>query len=84
MLAFRAFVYAGMYKAPEDPYGISDIIEFFLYVIFMFLLGISLLLAFVLMFRGESQTKKAAIGLVVYCIVLFFSYSPLHSIVARW
>ena len=84
MLAFRAFVYADMYKAPEDPYGISDIIEFLLYIIFIAKIGVSVLLSIILMFRGKDQTKKAALGIVVYCIVIFFSYSPLHSIVAKW
>ncbi len=84
MLWFRAFVYPNMYLAPGDPYGISDIIEFLIFVVFLALLLVSVLAAFYLLLRGQSQSKKSAIGLLVLCTVLFFSHSPLRNIVARW
>ena len=84
MLVFRAFIYADMYKAPEDPYGISDILEFIMGVVFIALLALSVIISIVLMFFGKPQTKKSAVGLVVFCLVLFFSFSPLHTIAARW
>ena len=84
MLYFRAFVYADMYKAPDDPYGISDILEFFMGLVFLVILLVNVLASIVLMFRGVKQTKKYAAGLILFSVVLFFTYSPLHSFAARW
>ena len=84
MLVFRAYFYADMYIAPEDPYGISDIIEYLMWLVFVALLGLSSFASVVLFIKGKSQTKKAAIGLVIFCIILFFSLYPLHHIAARW
>ena len=84
MLWFRAFVYPHMYLAPGDPYGISDIIEFLIFIIFLVVLLVSVLSSFYLLIRGHSQSKKSAAGLLIWCIVLFFSYSPLRTIAARW
>ncbi len=83
MLAFRAFFYADMYKAPEDPYGISDILELVMGMVFYALLSISLVTSLVLLFRGMPKTKKFAGGLIVFCIVLFLTFPPLHDIMAR-
>ncbi len=84
MLAFRAFIYADMYKAPEDPYGISDILEFIMSIGFIILLALAMITSIVLIFRGMPQTRKFAAGLIVLCAILFFSFSPLLNIAARW
>ncbi len=84
MLVFRAFIYADMYKAPEDPYGISDIIEFLLGCVFLVFLAVSVLLSIILFFRGNVQSKKSAAFLVLFCVVLFASYIPLHQLAAGW
>ena len=84
MLYFRAFVYADMYKAPDDPFGISDILEFFMGLVFLVIELVNVLASIVLMFRGVTQTRKFAAGLIAFSVVLFFAYSPLHSIAARW
>jgi len=84
MLAFRAFIYADMYKAPEDPYGISDIIEFLLGCVFLVFLAISGLLSITLFFKGNAQSQKSAVFLVLFCVVLFASYLPLHRLAAGW
>ena len=73
-----------MYLAPGDPYGISDIIEFLIFIVFLAVLFVSVLSSFYLLIRGHSQSKKSAAGLLIVCTVLFFSYSPLRNLVARW
>ena len=83
MLFFRAYIYADMYIEPGAPYGISDIIEFLLGCIFLFLVAASVLLAIVLFIKGSVQSKKAGVCLVVFCVVLSISYLPLHNIAAR-
>ena len=83
MLFFRAFIYADMYIAPDDPYGTSDIIEFLMGIVFIALLSFIAITSAILIYKGKPQTKKAAIGLIVFCIVLFFSYPPLHTIASR-
>ena len=84
MLAFRALIYADMYKAPDDPYGISDILEFLMGVVFVVFLSTSVITSIVLLFRGLPQTKKFAAGLIVFCAVLLFSFPSLHNVAARW
>ncbi|MBU1310984.1 MAG: hypothetical protein KKE30_15785, partial [Gammaproteobacteria bacterium] len=70
MLAFRAFIYADMYKAPDDPYGISDIIEFLLGSVFLVFLAVSGILSLALFFKGNAQSKKSAAFLVLFCVIL--------------
>lgn len=84
MLVFRAFIYADMFKAPEDPYGISDIIEFLLGCVFLFFLAASGLLSIALFFKGNAQSKKSAVFLALFCMLLFVSYTPLHRLAAGW
>ena len=83
MLYFRAYVYAGMYIEPDAPYGISDIIEFLLGCIFLLLMAVSVIFAIVLFIKGSVQSKKSGVLLLVFCVVLFFAYSPLHNMAAR-
>jgi len=83
MLYFRAYIYAGMYIEPDAPYGISDIIEFLLGCIFILLMAASVILTIALFIKGSAQSKKSGALLVVFCVVLFFAYSPLHNIAAR-
>lgn len=79
MLFFRAFIYADMYIAPNDPYGISDIIELLMIFLFIFLSIFSGVVALVLLFKGVKQSKIAASGLVGLNIVLYAAYDFLHS-----
>lgn len=82
MLFFRASIYDGMYIAPDEPYGIADVIELYMMFLFLLSLGISILLSVILLFRGKCQTKKAALSLIVFSIALFFVFPSLHRIVA--
>ncbi|WP_105215886.1 MULTISPECIES: hypothetical protein [unclassified Pseudoalteromonas] len=83
MLYFRAYIYAGMYIEPDAPYGISDIIEFLLGCLFLLLMAASVILAVALFIKGSVQSKKSGALLVVFCVVLFIAYSPLHNMAAR-
>ncbi|MBU2018290.1 MAG: NAD-dependent epimerase/dehydratase family protein, partial [Bacteroidetes bacterium] len=69
-----------MTPLPEDPYGISDIIEFLLGCVFLVFLAVSVLLSIILFFKGNVQSKKSAAFLVLFCVVLFASYIPLHQL----
>ncbi|MBE3659204.1 hypothetical protein BOO92_21360 [Vibrio navarrensis] len=79
MLVFRVSVYAEMYIAPDAPYGLSDIIELFLYMIFLILLSVSIFL----LIRGSSQSKKSGFLLVLFCITLYQVQGPLHQYAAK-
>jgi len=83
-LYFRAFIYADMYIAPGDAYGISDIIEFLLGCVLLLLHLISLSLAIFLLFRGVPQSRKAALVLITFSVIIFVLHSPLRSVAARW
>lgn len=82
-LYFRAYIYAGVYIEPDAPYGISDIIEFLLGCIFLLLIAVAVVLAIVLFIKGSVQSKKSGALLVVFCVVLFFAYSPLQNMASR-
>lgn len=84
MLVFRGFIYSALYKLPSDPYGLADIIELVLWVVFVGLLGLSVLLSLVLWFKGNSQSKQAATVLAVLSVLLYVGYSPLRQLVAQW
>lgn len=82
MLAFRAFWYTGIYIAPEDAYGLADIIELLLGLIFFLLLAVSVLVSLVLLFRGLSQTRKVALSLIVWSLLLYQARGPLRHLAA--
>ena len=84
MLYFRAFIYADMYIAPGDPYGISDIIELILRLIFIFLSIISGIVSLVLFIRGAKQSKLLAGCLVILYLALYLSFGPLHHLAASY
>ncbi|WP_415898010.1 hypothetical protein ACMXYX_06765 [Neptuniibacter sp. QD72_48] len=79
MLFFRAFVYADMYIAPNNPYGISDIIELLLGFLFLLLSIFSGVVALVLLFKGVKQSKIAAFRLIGLHLVLYSTHDFLHS-----
>lgn len=84
MIYFRAEIYAGMYKAPDDPYGISDIIEFLLGCLFLLLITISVVSALVLAVKGARQAKFASCGVVVFNLLLFLLHGPAHEWAANY
>ncbi|QFT12955.1 hypothetical protein FIV04_23730 (plasmid) [Vibrio sp. THAF190c] len=84
MLVFRAAIYPGMHIAPEDPYGLSDIVEFLLTIVVLVLMLVSSISSLILLVRGNLQSKKSAVALLFLCVAIYFSYEPLHKIAANW
>jgi RsiW-degrading membrane proteinase PrsW (M82 family) len=84
MLAFRAFIYADMYIAPGDPYGISDIIELLLYGLFLVLVVLACLFSIVLMIRGKRQNRVSGLLLLLWCVSLVLLFPMLHDIAANY
>jgi len=72
-----------MYKAPNDPYGISDIIELLLSYWFIFVVLVSIVISLYLMIKKEFDIKKQSGLLIIFCIALVMLVSPLHNLVAR-
>lgn len=84
MPLFRAFIYPHMYLGPDEPYGISDIIEFLVGCLFMFLVGLSVVTAIILVIRGNPDSKKAGGWLLGLCVLMVVLVNPLHDLAARW
>jgi len=84
MLYFRAFIYADMYIAPGDPYGISDIIEFIVGSLMGVLFIASCIVSVLLLINGNAQSKISATLLVLLCLALYFAFSPLHNMAAKY
>lgn len=83
-LIFRATIYHDLYISPNDPYGVADIMELFLVLIGGLFILVSVFVSLVLLVRGEKQSKKSAIFLILWCILICVSYFPLHEIATRW
>lgn len=84
MLYFRAFIYADMYIAPDEPYGISDIIELLLGAVFILLSLVSVVVSLVLFIRGTTQSKVWAVGLVVTHAIMYLSFTSMHALAASY
>jgi len=83
-IGFRAFVYTKLYIAPNQPYGISDVIEFFLGGLLLVIFGISALVAVFLAVRGPKANRVAAAWLVGSIVVMVTLLGPLHNLAAQW
>ncbi len=84
MLYFRAFIYADMYIEPGDPYGISDIIEFILGSLMGVLVIASCAVSVLLLINGNAQSRISAALLMLLCLALYLSFSPLHNMAAKY
>ena len=84
VLYFRAFIYADMYIAPDEPYGISDIIELLLGAVFILLSLVSMIVSLVLFIRGASQSKVWAECLVITHAVMYLSFTSMHALAASY
>jgi hypothetical protein len=84
MLYFRAEIYAEMYIVPDEPYGLSDIIELLLGCVFIVLSAVSGIVALVLFFRGTKQSKIFAGGLLILHTTMYLSFGPLHTLAANY
>lgn len=83
-LLFRFAVYRHMYIAPGDPYGISDIIEFFLGWALLITLAVAAVTGFVLLVKGPQANRVAAAWLLVTCASIAMLLVPLHDLAAKW
>lgn len=83
ILCFRAFFYAHLYIAPEDPYGISDIIELLLGCALILVLIVSASVAAYLGIKGPQVNRLAAVCLGLVVVLVAAVTGPLHTVVAR-
>lgn len=72
-----------MYKAPNAPYGISDIIELLLGYCFIFVVLVSIAILLYLMVKKDLIIKKQCGLFIVFFIALVMLVSPLHNLAAR-
>ncbi|MBH9578778.1 hypothetical protein I7X39_17950 [Inhella sp. 1Y17] len=83
-LIFRFAVYSRLYIGPNDPYGISDVIELILGVLLLLVLAVSVVAAFALAMQGSPENRKASKWLALTCAVLILLLQPLHHLAARF
>lgn len=81
-LGFRAFGYDQLYHNPNDPYGISDLIEVALAVIYLMSLSLCILHALWILLRNRSRGALEASALLALCAVQWHSYDYLHHLAA--
>ncbi len=83
-VAFRAFVYADMYIAPDAPYGISDLIEFALGCALLATAVMAILVVVALAAKGPRSNRVAAALLSALLLVLGVLLNPAHTAAAKW
>ena len=81
-LGFRAFGYDQLYHNPNDPYGISDLIEVALAFIYLVSLGLCILHALWILLRHRDQGALVASALLALCAIQWHSYGYLHHLAA--
>jgi hypothetical protein len=81
-LGFRAFGYELLYHNPNEPYGISDLIEGMLTLIYLLSLGLCILHALWILLRHWDQGALGASALLALCAVQWHSYDYLHHLAA--
>lgn len=81
-LGFRAFGYDQLYHNPNDPYGISDLIEGVLTLIYLVSLGLCIVHALRVLLRHWNQGALGASALLALCAIQWHSYDYLHYLAA--
>ncbi|WP_279489083.1 hypothetical protein [Aeromonas veronii] len=81
-LGFRAFGYDLLYHNPNDPYGISDLIEVALTLIYLVSLGLCILHALWILLRYWDLGALEASALLALCVAQWHSYGYLHHLAA--
>ncbi|MFQ2069604.1 hypothetical protein ACK35S_11110 [Aeromonas veronii] len=71
-----------LYHNPNDPYGISDLIELALALIYLLSLGLCILHALWILLRHWEQGALEASALLALCAVQWHSYDYLHHLAA--
>lgn len=81
-LGFRAFGYDQLYHNPNDPYGISDLIEVALALIYLVSLGLCILHALWILLQNRDRGALGASALLALCAAQWHSYDYLHHLAA--
>ncbi|MBO0399810.1 hypothetical protein J1F21_16050 [Aeromonas veronii] len=81
-LGFRTFGYDLLYHDLNDPYGISDLIEVALALIYLVSLGLCILHALWILLRHRDQGALGASALLALCALQWHSYEYLHHLAA--
>ncbi|HAU4895412.1 hypothetical protein ACSZMG_07075 [Aeromonas hydrophila] len=81
-LGFRAFGYDLLYHNPNDPYGISDLIEVALAIIYLTILGLCIIHPLRVLLRHRDQGALGASALLALCAVQWYCYDYLHHLAA--
>ena len=81
-LGFRAFGYNQLYHNPNDPYGISDLIEGVLTLIYLVSLGLCIVHALRVLLRHWNQGVLGASALLALCAVQWHCYDYLYHLAA--
>ncbi|MGY3855997.1 hypothetical protein [Aeromonas intestinalis] len=81
-LGFRAFGYDHLYHNPNDAYGISDLIELALAMIYQVGMALCILHAFRILLRHWDQGALGASLLLALCTLQWHSYDYLHNLAA--
>lgn len=84
MLSFRFAIYRHMYKATENPYGLSDAIEFFLACALALSVVVAALSAIELLLKGPRENRIAALWLLLIFGAVYGLPDPLHRLAARF
>lgn len=79
-LGFRAFGYDLLYHNPNDPYGISDLIEGVLAIIYLVSLGLCIVHVLRVLLRNRDRGALEASALLALCAVQWHSYDYLHHL----
>lgn len=81
-LEFRAFGYDLLYHNPNEPYGISDLIEGMLTLIYLVSLGLCIMHALRVLLRHWDLGAFGASALLALCAAQWHSYDYLHHLAA--
>ena len=84
VIGFRALIYKHMYIAPNEPFGIADVIEFLLGCALLATLGLSTITAAVLAIRGPKTSRIWAFVLLGIAALALVAYDPVHKFAAQW
>ncbi|WP_396271389.1 hypothetical protein [Ideonella sp.] len=83
-LAFRFAWYSRMYIGPNDPYGISDVIELILGGLLVLVLAGSVVTAIALAIQGPRENRQASKWLTLICLAVVLLLQPLHNLAAKY
>ncbi len=77
-----SFGYELLYHNPNEHYGISDLIEGMLNLIYLVSLGLCILHTLWILLRHRDQGALVASALLALCAIQWHSYDYLHHLAA--